>query len=198
MKRKLSIITSLVLIVAISITIVACSKNPSGESNYESTNSTNVQDIVTNEQGETVDKNADGENVTSTGDKTTDKADNKTEQASTTKKKQKKPTQTTESTTHYTTTAKQAPLNPFEGVEEPADDSVFTESSAMAYLQIYYGDDYVVNYDSDKTRGTVCYYSVFKKENKYKVYATVKVDLYSGKVIQTLTKNNKSKEIKII
>lgn len=91
---------------------------------------------------------------------------------------------TTESTTQFTTIARdKATYLP----EEPFDDRMLTESMALYSLQTYYGEKYVVNYDVPNYEGddTIAF-AVFKNDDKKtNIEYRVTVNMYTGKTVQT-------------
>lgn len=178
-------------------------------------------EAVTNESGETVTKEVTyrvpvtAKETTTKNEKTdvteagttaktdnpsnTKPAKNTTKKEKTTKEKTTKPNQTTKKvkgttqpSTYYTTViSKDLPL-------DPIDEYVFTDSSAMFFLQGYYGDNYVVNYYPENTKEDVIGYAIFDKYKTNEITYTVTVDLLTGKSYQIDTKTNIKTEIKLI
>lgn len=221
MNKKTKAILCLLLTVAIAVCVTACSSN--GTPKHDTTEivtdaegNTSVYYFktettyknVTDDKGMYVtDKN--GNNVTEkatyrtpiTDKKTTTKAKtskNTTSEVGTTKKetttKKQAPVTvkgTTQPSTYYTTThSNDLPEDPFDGV--------FSESSALFFLQGYYGDNYVVNYYPKNNKGDVCGYAVFDYYKTNEIVYTVTVNLMTGKAYQIDTKTNIKSEIKLI
>lgn len=114
-----------------------------------------------------------------------------TEKVKTTKQTTVKVKGTSQPSTYYTTTQSNA-------LPEDSFDGVFTESSALFFLQGYYGDKYVVNYYPKNNKGDVCGYAVFDYYKTNEIAYTVTVNIVTGKAYQIDTKTNIKSEIKLI
>lgn len=201
MGRKYKGLISLLLIVIIAISAVACSSQKDTnekEVNPDEITSSTVEETtvdsteqmvtryieVTDEDG-AIKKDKDGNAITTIIAQTTKPSTTKKEKTTS----KKKPT---ESTTHYTTVADDHNLP-----EDTFDEYVYTESSAMFFLQEYYGDKYIVNYDWKNTKGDNVHYAVFKVDDLYTIHYEVVVNILTGKATQKDMKTGKTVKIKI-
>jgi hypothetical protein len=162
------------------VTSSSVNSQQAGENSQSASNSENSS----SEQSSVAETDKGSSTVTATS-KTT-----KSNSKATTKKSKKSET-TTKETVVYTTVDDDAAI---ELPELPDDGYEYSESLAMYALQQYYGNDYVVN--TSDAKGDIEYFNVIDKKEST-IYATVKVDLKSGSIKETIKETGKTKKLNI-
>lgn len=99
-----------------------------------------------------------------------------------------------EGTTTYTTTKKNNMLP-----EQSLDDYMYTESSALYFIQMYYPEKWV-NYFPDydpNNNGDYAYYAVFTSPDRHTITSVITVNLINGNAIEKNLKTGKETTLKL-
>lgn len=100
-----------------------------------------------------------------------------------------------EGTTTYTTTKKNNMLP-----EQSLDDYMFTESSALYFIQMYYPEKWV-NYFPDydpNNNGEYSYYAVFTSPDRHTITSVITVNLVNGDAVEKDLKTGKETILKLM
>ncbi|MDO4363588.1 MAG: hypothetical protein Q4C99_03595 [Clostridia bacterium] len=100
-----------------------------------------------------------------------------------------------EGTTTYTTTKKNNMLP-----EQSLDDYMFTESSALYFIQMYYPEkwvNYFPDYDPDN-KGDYAYYAVFTSPDRHTITSVITVNLVNGDAVEKDLKTGKETTLKLM